>query len=161
MIDHDRLFKELLTTFFIEFLELFFPQVIAYLERESLEFVDKEIFTDVTAGEQYEADLVVKARFRNQESFFLIHVENQAQSQADFGRRMFRYFARLYEKFALPLYPVAIYCFDTPRNQQPNIYQVAFPDKVVLEFNYAVIQLNRLNWRDFLQQQNRLCCNSW
>ena len=29
-----------------------------------------------------------------------------------------------------------------------------FPDKVVLEFNYAVIQLNRLNWRDFLQQQN-------
>lgn len=154
MIDHDRLFKELLTTFFIEFLELFFPQVIAYLERDSLEFVDKEIFTDVTAGEQYEADLVVKARFRNQESFFLIHLENQAHPQADFGRRMFRYFARLYEKFALPVYPVAIYSFDTPRNPQTDFHQVAFPDKVVLEFNYAVIQLNRLNWRDFLRQQN-------
>ena len=25
-IDHDRLFKELLTTFFVEFLELFFPK---------------------------------------------------------------------------------------------------------------------------------------
>lgn len=34
MINHDRLFKELLTTFFIEFLELFFPQVVAYLERQ-------------------------------------------------------------------------------------------------------------------------------
>ena len=37
---------------------------------------------------------------------------------------------------------------------QPNIYRVEFPDKVVLEFNYALIQLNQLNWRDFLRQQN-------
>jgi predicted transposase YdaD len=138
----------------VEFLELFFPQVITYLERESLEFLDKEIFTDVTAGEQYEADLVVKAKFREQESFFLIHVENQANPQTDFGRRMFRYFARLYEKFALPIYPVAIFSYDAPRTPQPNIYRVQFPDKVVLEFNYAVIQLNRLNWREFLQHQN-------
>jgi hypothetical protein len=47
-IDHDRLFKELLTTFFFEFLELFVPQVTAYLDRESLVFLDKEIFTDIT-----------------------------------------------------------------------------------------------------------------
>src|SRR4028119_1677320 len=111
MIDHDRLFKELLTTFFVEFLELFFPKVIAYLEPNSLEFLDKEIFTDVTAGEQYEADLLVKAGFREQESFFLIHIENQAYSQADFGRRMFRYFARLFEKFALPVYPIVVFSF--------------------------------------------------
>jgi hypothetical protein len=69
MIDHDRLFKELLTTFFVEFLELFLPEVAAYIERESLEFLDKELFTDVTAGERYETDLIVKAKFREQESF--------------------------------------------------------------------------------------------
>lgn len=154
MIDHDRLFKELLTTFFLEFVELFLPDVSAYLERQSLKFLDKEVFTDVTAGERYEADLVVQARFRNQDSFFLIHVENQAQPQADFGRRMFRYFARLYEKFALPVYPVAIFSYDAPRSPQPNIHRVVFPDKVVLEFNYQLIQLNRLNWRDFLRQKN-------
>ncbi|GEM_PF-3865043 len=28
------------------------------------------------------------------------------------------------------------------------------PDFKVLEFNYRVIQLNRLNWRDFLRYQN-------
>jgi hypothetical protein len=27
MVDHDRLFKELFSTFFLEFLELFFPEV--------------------------------------------------------------------------------------------------------------------------------------
>ncbi|HEY9876014.1 MAG TPA: hypothetical protein V6D12_21465 [Candidatus Obscuribacterales bacterium] len=35
MIDHDRLFKELISTFFVEFLELFFPEVIAYQNKNS------------------------------------------------------------------------------------------------------------------------------
>ncbi|MBD1921147.1 DUF4351 domain-containing protein [Microcoleus sp. FACHB-831] len=154
MIDHDRLFKELLTTFFVEFLELFFPDVVAYLERDSIEFVDKEVFTDVTAGERYEADLVVKAKFQGQDSFFLIHIENQSRHELDFSQRMFRYFARLYEKFAIPVYPIAIFSYNRPKSQQPNFHQVGFPNKVVLQFNYDVIQLNRLNWRDFLQHQN-------
>ncbi|MBD2163236.1 DUF4351 domain-containing protein [Calothrix membranacea FACHB-236] len=154
MIDHDRLFKELISTFFLEFLELFFPQVVAYLEPESLKFLDKEVFTDVTAGEQYEADLVAQIRFREQETFFLVHIENQSYPQADFGRRMFRYFARLFEKYALPIYPIVVFSYDTPRTPQTNIYRVEFPDKTVLEFNYGVVQLNQLNWRDFLQQEN-------
>ena len=59
--ESDRLFKELLSTFFVEFLELFFPEVIAYLEPDSIKLMDKEIFTDLTAGEQYKADLVVSS----------------------------------------------------------------------------------------------------
>ena len=75
-MDHDRLFKELLTTFFAEFLQLFFPELAAYLDPDSVEFVDKELFTDVTQGDRHEADLVVRARFRGQGLCFLIHVEN-------------------------------------------------------------------------------------
>lgn len=104
MIDHDRLFKELLSTFFAEFLELFLPQVSQYLERDSLEFLDKELFTDVTAGETHEADLVVRARVRGEDSCFLIHVEHQSSAQSEFSKRMFRYFARLHEKFDLRVY---------------------------------------------------------
>jgi hypothetical protein len=77
MIDHDRLFKELLTTFFVEFLELF-----------------------------------------------------------------------------LPVYPVVLLSYDSPKTLETNIHQVTFPHKVVLDFHYHVIQLNQLNWRDFLRQQN-------
>ncbi len=40
-INHDQLFKELLTTFFIEFIELFFPEVLEYLDINSITFVDK------------------------------------------------------------------------------------------------------------------------
>ena len=91
-MDHDRLFKELLTTFFVEFIELFFPELAAYLERDSIEFLDKEVFTDVTHGERHEADIVAKARFRGKDLGFLIHVEPQARHQQVFGRRMFTYF---------------------------------------------------------------------
>jgi len=154
MIDHDRLFKELLSTFFVEFLDLFLPEVLAYLDPESLVFLDKELFTDVTAGERQEADLVVKAQFQGQDAFFLVHVENQSQTHVDFSRRMFRYFARLYEKYQLPVYPVVVFSYDSPQRQEVNLHQVAFPNKVVLDFNYDVIQLNRLNWRDFVRQPN-------
>ncbi|MEH1821045.1 MAG: DUF4351 domain-containing protein [Nostoc sp.] len=154
MIDHDRLFKELLTTFFWEFIELFFPEITAYLERDTISFIDKEVFTDVTAGEKYETDLLVKARFRGQESFFLVHLEHQAYYQEAFDLRMYCYFARLYEKYALPVYPIALFSYDSPKKAETNFHQVAFPNKVVLQFNYDVIQLNRLNWREYLQQQN-------
>ena len=107
-----RLFKELLSTFFIEFIQLFFPDVMNYLEPDSVTFLDKEVFTDVTAGEKYETDLLVQAQFQGQSSYFLIHVENQSYNQADFNKRMFRYFARLHEKYDLPIYPVVIFSYD-------------------------------------------------
>jgi len=154
MIDHDRLFKELISTFFLEFLELFAPDVCAYVDEASLVFLDKEVFTDVTSGESHEADLVARAKFRGQEAFFLVHVETQAQPQTEYGRRMFRYFARFHEKYHLPVYPIAVFTYDRPRRKQPTVYQVAFPHRVVMQFRYDVVQLNRLRWRDYLRHEN-------
>ncbi|MEG3436529.1 DUF4351 domain-containing protein [Pannus brasiliensis CCIBt3594] len=153
-IDHDRLFKELLSTFFIEFIELFFPEVIAYLDPDSIVLLDKETFTDVTAGEKYETDLIARVRFRGQPSFFLVHIEAESGSRSRFDRRMFRYFARLHEKFALPVYPIVLFSYDRPKKAAIDHYSIAFPDFQVLQFNYRVVQLNRLNWRDFLNRPN-------
>jgi predicted transposase YdaD len=138
----------------VEFLELFFPDVSEYLERDSLVPMDKELFTDVTSGERYEADLVMRAQFRGQSSQFLVHVEHQSSSQSDFNRRMFRYFARLHETHALPVYPIVIFSHDSPRRPEPGSYRVEFSDFLVLEFHYRVIQLNRLQWQDFVNQPN-------
>lgn len=156
--DHDRLFKELLRVFFIEFLDLFLPSVRKYVQPDSVAFLDKEIFTDVTSGERHEADLVAQVRFSGQASCFLIHVENQAQARTGFGERMFRYFARLHEKYGMPVYPVVLFSYDTPRREEPREYRLEFPDKVVLEFRYTVIQLNKLNWREFVRHTNPVAC---
>jgi hypothetical protein len=153
-IDHDRLFKELLSTFFVEFITLFFPDVMDYLDPDSVTLLDKEIFTDVTAGERRETDLIAQVRFRGKPSYFLIHVEAESSSRQGFNKRMFRYFARLHEKFDLPIYPIVLFSYDKPKKPAISHYQVDFPAFEVLRFNYRTIQLNRLNWRDFLNQPN-------
>jgi hypothetical protein len=155
IMDHDRLFKELIANFFIEFVELFLPDVSAYLDQDAVIFpLDKEVFTDITAGESHEADLIMRVKFKGQDAFFLIHVEAQASAQTTFPKRMFRYFARLHEKYDLPIYPVVIFSYDKPYRPEPTQYQVAFPRKTVLQFEYATIQLNRLPWRRFINQPN-------
>jgi hypothetical protein len=67
---------------------------------------------------------------------------------------MFRYFARLHEKYALPVYPIVLFSYDTPHRPEPDVYRVEVAGRVVLELRYRVIQLNRLAWRDFLPQPN-------
>ena len=66
---------------------------------------------------------------------------------------MFRYFARLTEKYDLPVYPVVLFSYDAPQRREPTTFRVRFPGKNVLRFEYAVIQLNRLPWRRFMRQE--------
>ncbi len=56
-MDHDRNFKELLSNFFVEFVDLFLPDISTALDRDvAIVPMDKEIFTDVTLGEQPEVE---------------------------------------------------------------------------------------------------------
>jgi Domain of unknown function (DUF4351)/Putative transposase, YhgA-like len=153
-INHDQLFKELLTTFFVEFLELFFPSVLEYLDTDSIQFVDKELFTDVIGGEKKIMDIVALAKFQEQDYSFLVHVENQASNAPEFNRRMFRYFCSLFLKYDRPIYPIVVFSYNSPQRLDKSSFAIDFPHKQVLNFDYEIVQLNRLNWRDFLQQKN-------
>ncbi len=154
MIDHDRLFKELLSTFFIEFLELFLPQLASAIERDSIVFQPQEYFADLTTGETKVIDLLASVRLAGQSVGFLIHVEAQASAEADFTRRIFFYFARLHQKYRQRIYPVVLFSFDEPYREESHQYTVEFDDLKVVEFNFCAIQLNRLHWRDYLHQHN-------
>lgn len=154
MIDHDRLFKELLSTFFLEFLDLFLPEIASTLERDSLRFLPQEYFADLTAGEDKVIDLLAEVKQAGEEVGFLVHVEAQATPESYFPRRVFFYFARLHQKYLQRVYPIVVFSFDEPYREQPHCYRVEFPGLKVLEFNFTSIQLNRLNWRDYLNQPN-------
>jgi hypothetical protein len=69
---------------------------------------------------------------------------------------MFTYFARLHEKFGLPVYPVAVFSYDRPKRPEPDQYVVEFPDLEVLAFRFRVVELNRLDWRQFAERTNPL-----
>ncbi|MEL6319613.1 MAG: Rpn family recombination-promoting nuclease/putative transposase [Cyanobacteria bacterium J06626_14] len=154
MIDHDQLFKELLSNFFLEFLELFLPELASTIERKTIRFLPQEYFVDLTLGEKKIIDLLVEVQQAGEDMAFLVHLEAQSSSEPDFARRMFFYFARLYQKYRQRVYPIVVFSFDKPYRKEPHQHKVEFPNIKVLEFNFTSIQLNRLNWRDFLHQPN-------
>jgi hypothetical protein len=153
-INHDQLFKELLTTFFVEFLELFFPSVLEYLDTDTISFVDKELFTDVLRGEKKIMDIVALAKFQQQDYSFLVHIENESSSKTDFNQRLFRYFCSLFLRYNRPIYPIVVFSYDSPLRPDKERFVIDFPNKQILQFDYDIVQLNRLHWRDFLQQKN-------
>lgn len=152
--DHDALFKQLLTEFFVEFLELFAPDLAADLDRESLVFLDKETFAELLDPDRREADLVVQARLHGEPASFVVHVEHQAQGDRTLHRRMFRYFARLHDRYDQPVYPIALCSYASPREPAPNRYDLGFRNLAVLAFRFRVVQLNRMRWRDYLRHPN-------
>ncbi|MBC7972164.1 MAG: DUF4351 domain-containing protein [Verrucomicrobia bacterium] len=154
MIEHDRLFKELLSTFFVEFLDLFLPDIAASIEHDSVRFLPQEYFADLTTGEDKVVDLLVEVQQAGVETAFLVHVEAQSSVEQAFARRMFFYFARLHQKYLQRIYPIVVFSFDEPQRQEPCTYTVEFPHRTILEFNFEAIQLNRLHWRDYLNQGN-------
>ena len=133
-MDHDRFFKLLLTTFFMEFIKLFLPDVAKCVDRRSIRFLSHEIFTDIASGERHVVDLLVKVRFRGRPAYFLIHVETQSWSERGFARRMFEYFAPLHKKYRVPVYPVVIFSYDKPLKPGPTATKAEFPDLRVLDF---------------------------
>jgi Domain of unknown function (DUF4351) len=160
-IDHDQLFKQLIGTFFLEFLDLFVPELAEKIERDNLEFLPQEYFTDIIEGDRRAMDLVVRVNLRRRPNepevgkvWAIIDCEHQSNSEANFQRRMFFYFAQLHRKYLEPVYPIAIFSFDEPKRQEPDKYRVRLPGLDILEFNFLRIQLNQLNWRDFLKQKN-------
>ncbi len=151
---HDHLFKELLGEFFPEFIDLFFPQVSLFLDRNSIEFMPLELFADLNEGDTFETDLIVKAKFKDQGAFFIIHFEHQAAFHKNFDRWIFNYFSMLHRDYGLPVYPIVLFSHHSPKEDGDRSYIIEFPDWEVLRFNYRAIRLNHLSWKDYEHQPN-------
>jgi Domain of unknown function (DUF4351) len=98
--------------------------------------------------------LLVEVKQFGEDAAILFHLEAQASPESQFPQRIFFYFARLHQKYRQRIYPIVIFSFDKPYRAEPNTYTVEFPNRKVLEFSFEAIQLNRLNWQDFLNQPN-------
>ncbi|KIQ94224.1 hypothetical protein LH47_01707 [Anoxybacillus thermarum] len=152
-IDHDRLFKELITTFFEEFLLLFFPHVHEHIDFQHVSFLSEELFTDVTAGEKYRVDLLVQTKLKGEDSLIIVHIENQSYVQPSFPERMFIYFSRLFEKYRKRMLPIAVFSYDYLR-YEPSSFTLQFPFFDVLQFRFLTVELRKQNWRDYIRHDN-------
>ena len=83
-----------------------------------------------------------------------MHVELQAKFESDFGIRLLKYNALLLEKYKLPVYSVVIFSFSRPTKMQSDVLDISFGDLSGLHFPYKVVQLNRLDWREYANRLN-------
>jgi hypothetical protein len=82
---HDQLFKDILRSFFQEFLELFYSEVEARLDFETLRFLDKEVFTSLPEGSSREVDVLAELETaKGNRELVLVHVEVEDQTEAHF-----------------------------------------------------------------------------
>jgi hypothetical protein len=153
-MDHDALFKMLLRTPTIlqSFFEAFVPGAAGFIDFTVLEFVDKELFT--IDRRKRTGDLLVKTRFRGQPAGFLIHLEHQAQPDADLKRRMLEYFILDWREYDLPVYPIAV--LSSPRTVAVHASPLAvdFPNKRVLCFDFDVLDLGSMDAGNYVKTPN-------
>ncbi|MCK4260539.1 MAG: hypothetical protein KAX49_16300 [Halanaerobiales bacterium] len=131
---HDALFKTLLETFFVEFVELFFPEIIKVMDKNHVKFLREEVITDYKKFKQHYVDILVETKLRSEDGVILIHVESQAQRLADYNESMYRYFAELYKKYQHKIIPIVIYSHDA-KIVEPDSFIIEFPFLKTLEFN--------------------------
>lgn len=115
---HDQLFKELIHSFFEEFLEVFFPEIYDHIDFESIKPLSEEVFTDMLDGESRRADIVVETTLKGEDVVIIIHVEPQSYHQPNFHERMYHYFSLLYNKYRRPIIPIAVFSYDEKRTEQ-------------------------------------------
>ncbi|WP_342746749.1 hypothetical protein [Virgibacillus phasianinus] len=111
-LPHDQLFKELIHTFFEEFLEVFFPDVHHHIDFTSSNPLPDEMFTDLLKGKSRKADIVIETKLKETDTLLIIHVEPQSYGQTNFHERMYEYFSLLYNKYRKPILPIAVFSYD-------------------------------------------------
>src|SRR5690625_973317 len=149
---HDLLFKQLLQTFFKEFLEAFFPDIYHQIDFQSVKFLSEELFTDIVDGETRRLDIVVQATLSETDTLIIIQVEPQSYEQKTFNERMFLYYSFLYNEYRLPIIPIAIFSYDESWNEDE--FDMEIMDVGLLKFRYLTLHLRSMNWRDFIKRDN-------
>jgi hypothetical protein len=152
----DQVFKEFLQAFLPEFIALFFPDVARELNFDTLQFLDKELFTDVGEGEQREADIVARVE-TNQgvPEFLLIHTEVESTRRpSQFPHRMLNYYILLWLRHKTPIVPIFLYLAPGAGGLITETVEHVVLGKRVLSFAYDAIGLPDLSADDYTGRSN-------
>ncbi len=137
-----------------DFRELFFPEFAARLDFESLEFQDRELFKGFPDGQRREPDVVARVRTREgSPEVVVVHIEAQATTRPDFGKRMFEYYALLWLQFDAPVFPVVLYVKEGgPEGIETAIYRHELFGREVMKFQYPSVALARIAGQEYVEK---------
>jgi hypothetical protein len=124
--DFDTPWKDVLEIYFEDFVSFFFPQAYAGIDwSQGFEFLDKElqqVVRDAELGKRLVDKLVKIYRTEGDETWVLIHLEIQSQSETDFAERMFVYHYRIYDRYRRSVASLAV-LGDESASWRPNQFE--------------------------------------
>jgi hypothetical protein len=151
--EYDSPCQQILQLYFEDFMLFFFPQAHEQIDwTKQPEFLDKELEQVVRDAElgKHLADKLVKIYLKDgSETWVLIHVEIQSQEESNFGRRMYTYNYRIYDRYKRPVVSLAV-LGDERANWRPNQFGYELFGCSV-NFQFPVIKLI-----DYQQRQSEL-----
>lgn len=154
---YDALFKELLRTFFREFMERFFPEEAARLDFSQITFLEQEIATDVGSGRQRTLDLIAQAGTRSGAAeLILIHVEFEARHERDFPSLMCEHYGILRRRHRVPVLPIVVYITGGRGEEKWEEYRDKCLDETIVLFRFLRLRLKGLKAKAVVQEANPL-----
>lgn len=143
----DTPWKDVLDSFFQEFMELFFPDINLEIDwTKGYEFLDKElskISKDTATGKRLVDKLIKVWCLNGQETWVLLHLEIQGQKEKDFQTRMFTYYYRLFDRYHKPIVSLAM-LVDGQIKWRPTSYENSLWG-CKIKFEFPVIKLIDFN----------------
>src|SRR5215218_8568473 len=151
-LDLDGPWKEALDLYLQDAFAFFFPQAHVEIDWSiNYEWMDKELQQVAPEGDQggQTVDKLVKVRLRDgQDVWVFIHLEIQSQHDPSFAQRMFRYHARLYDRYREEVISLAV-LGDTRRGWRPDRFGYArwgcelgltYPIVKLVDFDRATLE---------------------
>ena len=150
--DLDMAWKEALTAFLPDFLALFHPEAHGAIDwSQPPVFLESELrrlhrgLPGTRKGRRMHVDLLARVRLRaGAEALVLIHVEVQSQHDPHFEVRMSLYHHRLFDRYRVPVFSVAVLA-DSHPNWRPDHHETGLWG-CVSSFRFPVVKL--LDWRE-------------
>lgn len=156
-MDHDQIWKEVLTEFFGEFMELFFPRIAEQIDLSTVEFSNPELFADPPTGDVRRPDLVAEVACRDgQRELIAIHVEVQSGRDPEMDRRMWEYYCLLRFRKKLPVLPIVLYLAPGRAGLALETYREELFGDTYCTLRYWAVALPSFEAAQFLNSANLL-----
>jgi hypothetical protein len=156
--EYDSPWKEAIEGAFPEFMEFFFPGIAACIDwgrgHEFLEQELRQIVRDADTGRRHVDKLVKVYRRDGAEDFVYIHLEIQGGNESAFGRRMFTYNYRLFDRYGRPIASLALLADDSPHWRPTEYSHEIFGCRQRFEFPAVKLLDFRVEMDELLEHPN-------
>jgi hypothetical protein len=149
--------KDLVRTFFQDFLGLAAPEAAGRLRLEEASFIDTQSSTDWPAGRRREMDLVVRVPSSSPgRRPVLIHVEVERQARTRMGLRMWLYYMQLRLRYNLLVVPILLNLRGGAPGVSRGRLMEGFDDPETARFRFWSFSLSGCRAEEYLERPEPL-----